>query len=440
MMSSRPNVVLAVFDSLSASFLDQHIHELPTLRSLKQSSISFNNTYVCSPESSPARASLFTGLDMAAHRVWSDGVELPEREKTLPEVFASNGYQTSLIGRRQLAGVSNWTTEHPRASEYHRTYWAHGPLHRSRQNAYLLWLQETQPDTYTRLFPNQPNPDNTHIPAWQNQAMLDLPDDISFNAWIGKQYCTILKEQVADKPYLGILGFVVGETMGAPVSHGSTQNEIVEASTKVALKQADSALATILKQLSGNTVVAVSSGRGSLTSDKQRLFMHNDAIRVPLFVNAPGINANTIESAVSTIDIAPTLFNFANINSPKRVQGQCLLTTDARGWAFSRLRSINTRHLSCVCNERWKLVMLHAETHDYFSTHSANKPSTNTNDITQTGVSSVYELFDLHADPNELNNLANSEEHDAILEDMIDLMIDARVALEDRTEPRIASF
>lgn len=440
MMSSRPNVILAVFDSLSARFLDQHIHELPTLRSLKQSGVSFNRTYVCSPESSPARASLFTGLDMAAHRVWSDGVELPMREKTLSEVFASNGYQTSLIGRRQLAGVSNWTTEHPRASEYHRTYWAHGPLHRSRQNAYLSWLQETQPDTYTRLFPNQPNPDDTHVPAWQYQAMIDLPDNISFNAWIGKQYCTILEEQAVDKPYLGVLGFVVGETMGVPVSHGSMRNEIVEASTKVAVQQADSALATILKQAPDNTVVVVSSGRGSLASDKQQPFMHNDAIRVPLFVNAPGFNAKTIESAVSTIDIAPTLFNLANIDSPQRVQGQCLLRTAARGWAFSRLRSANTQHISCVCNERWKLVMLHAGEHVQVSTQSANKTSINTNDYPQTSASSVYELFDLHADPNELNNLANSEEHDAILEDMIDLMIDARVALEDRTEPRIASF
>ena len=43
-------------------------------------------------------------------------------------------------------------------------------------------------------------------------------------------------------------------------------------------------------------------------------------------------------------------------------------------------------------------------------------------------------------DPHEKNNLASKEQHAEQLEDMIDKLIDARCALEDRTEPRIAKF
>ena len=59
---------------------------------------------------------------------------------------------------------------------------------------------------------------------------------------------------------------------------------------------------------------------------------------------------------------------------------------------------------------------------------------------TQTGEAASYRLFDLVSDPDERNDLAIDTNYANDLEDMIDLMIDARCALEDRTEPRIAKF
>ena len=106
---SRPNFIVAVFDSLSEADCLRLAPKLPAIKAIRDSSISFANAYVCSPEGGPARVSLFTGLDMAAHGVWTDGVTLPAREETFPERFKTNGYETWLIGRRHLAGVSNWT-------------------------------------------------------------------------------------------------------------------------------------------------------------------------------------------------------------------------------------------------------------------------------------------------------------------------------------------
>ncbi len=51
-----------------------------------------------------------------------------------------------------------------------------------------------------------------------------------------------------------------------------------------------------------------------------------------------------------------------------------------------------------------------------------------------------YQLFDLESDPGATTDVAAETDREVILEDMIDLMIDARVALEDRTGPRIALF
>lgn len=193
-LSERPNILLVAFDSLSAQDLAKHAGDLPTISACLGDSLTFTNAYAPSPEGGPARASLFTGLDMAAHGVWTDGVALPKRERPLPEVFRENGYHSWLVGRRQLAGVSNWTTEHARLLEYDHFDWAHGPLHRSRQNAYLTWLQQAAPETYADIFPRQADPDDTVIPPLQHNAMAALPDDLSFNSWVGQQVSSRINE------------------------------------------------------------------------------------------------------------------------------------------------------------------------------------------------------------------------------------------------------
>lgn len=410
---SRPNVLLVIFDSLSAAALDRLAGELPTLTALHRTSVAFSNAYVCSPENSPARASLFTGLDMAAHGLWTDGVTLPRRETTISKVFLRNGYRSWLVGRRHLAGVSNWTTEHARDGEFHNFDWAHGPLHRSRQNAYLAWLQGAAPESYAKIFPSQPDPDDTDIPPSQRKAMADLPDDLSFNTWVAMQFRARIEEHGGESPFFGIAGFVVGETMGAKPQGGAS----VEALETRALQQSDAALKTILEAVPKDTIVVVTAGRGNVDDGEP---MHNDAIKVPLLIRTPDRRAETIAVAVSTMDVAPTLYEAANITPPKRIQGRSLLTATSRGWAMSRLRNPDAPHQTGLCTDRWKLVMSH--------------------DPSEPQARPIYRLYDLHADPSETKDLARNPAHAHNLEIMIDLMIDARVALEDRTEPRVANF
>ena len=71
---------------------------------------------------------------------------------------------------------------------------------------------------------------------------------------------------------------------------------------------------------------------------------------------------------------------------------------------------------TALTTERWKLVV----------THGAGSGS----DC----------LFDITADPSETTNLAADPAHRGDLDALLDMMIDARVALEDRTEPRVALF
>lgn len=421
----QSNIIAVFFDSLSEKDCAALGDKLPTLSMLRQSSHCFSNAYACSPEAGPARASLFTGMDMAAHGVWTDGVALPSVETVFPEYFSQYGYNTWLVGRRQLAGVSNWTTEHSRPNEYRTIEWAHGPLHRSRQNAYLTWLQGCALEKYDAVFPKDADPDDMMVPQEQRSEMASLPDDLCFNSWVGERVLDLMCEHSTGQPFLGIAGFVVGESMGSAPEDGTCCEAIVER----ALIQADCALHAIIQRLkkeglAENTIIVVTAGRGSVSSGVTASAMTESALKVPLMISLPGGEQRQVEDAISTIDVAPTLFELAQVPPPVRLQGTSLMSskTEAlpRGWALSRLRNPNQSWQTAHRAGRFKLVMIHSQR------DAATLP--------------VYELYDLHDDPLENKNLATDIAHLDDLEAMMDLMIDARVALEDRTEPRIASF
>jgi len=423
---------MVVFDSLSEidhALTDDSI-ATPTLDELFSNGAHFTHAYTPCPEGSPARASLFTGLDPCVHGVWTNGVSLPDHQRTFPELLSQSGYINCLVGRWQMAGVSNWTTELVRPSTFAQIAWAHGALHRSRQNAYLSWLQKKSPKHYAQIFDSQPDADNTKITAEQNASMSELPDQLCFNYWVGERIGELLCEHSSSQPFLAIAGFSTESAMGAE-PEPNCDSEVVSAR---ALQQADAALQFIIDQIAeknvaDDTVIIVTAARGSakLTSTSQA--MGEQAIRVPLLIHRAGFDKKVIEQPVSTIDIAPSILDIAGIPVGTTMQGSSLInvlngSAPPRAWAMSRLRRDvpgNSRNWqSALRKDNFKLIVSHGNP--------------------QNQIPTKYKLFDLNVDPEEKQDLAESAAHVDQLEVMIDFMIDARCALEDRTEPRIAEF
>ena len=215
-----------------------------------------------------------------------------------------------------------------------------------------------------------------------------------------------------------------------------TQDDDNEDINGSALRQADTALSQMLARLEDNndqeTVVIVTAARGNAISGNPDSTMKERALKVPLLMRCEGQTPQIIKELVSTIDIAPTILEIAGLPRRARLQGTSLLDvvngTTQRGWALSRLRN-GEGHDSQNVKHNWQTALL-ANNMKLIVNHGN----------TQTGDTASYRLFDLASDADEQINLAVDESYASDLEDMADLMIDARCAMKDRTEPRIAKF
>jgi arylsulfatase A-like enzyme len=133
----------------------------------------------------------------------------------------------------------------------------------------------------------------------------------------------------------------------------------------------------------------------------QKMEMYEQAIRVPLVFAGPGIAAQSIKVPVSHLDIMPSLLELIGLGLPDDLDGVSLAQTLCRGAAPP---------------ER-----------PVFAQYSGNPVM---GDIRRCVVSGKYkyvwsppdgrELYDLEADPLEMDNLAESLRHQAILQALHD--------------------
>jgi arylsulfatase A-like enzyme len=126
--------------------------------------------------------------------------------------------------------------------------------------------------------------------------------------------------------------------------------------------------------------------------------LYDEAIKVPLVLRCPKIvpTGKVVEQPISQIDIMPTIFDLLGIEHSGLMEGrsarpliegesvafreECYAETPPAGWQALR---VDDREIWCVRTARWKLIL----------------------NTTRSGAYDRYELYDLKADPAELEDL-----------------------------------
>ncbi|MGF1633124.1 MAG: sulfatase [Phycisphaerae bacterium] len=163
--------------------------------------------------------------------------------------------------------------------------------------------------------------------------------------------------------------------------------------------------------LMDDTVVVYTSDQGFFLGDHgwyDKRFIYEHSFRMPLLVSYPRKHpaGTTSDAFVTNVDFAPTLLQFAGVETPAAMQGRSaadVLVGDPpadgqqsvyyRYWMDAERTHHTTSHYG-VRTRRHKLVYFYADPLDCTGSGQVN-----------VGVEPYWELYDLTADPNELTNI-----------------------------------
>lgn len=334
---------------------------------------------------------------------------------------------------------------------------------------YLLWAKSQRADFDKLTGPDNALGDNRiDAPqAWRTR----VPEELYSTNWIADRTCEWLGNRTAqDNPFFLQMSFpdphhpftppgkywnmYDPETMALPESFGAgdslpikrmrealangsdkrssqdpfavTESEAraIIALTYGMITMIDDAIGRVLNQLkqsglSDNTIVVFTSDHGDYMGDHGlmlKLLLHYQGlIRVPFIwydPTNPGNNSSTSELS-SSIDIAPTILERANIQAFNGIQGRDLFNgnppeaiiveedSQRPMVAFEDPQRIRT-----VVTERYRMSLREGEEWD--------------------------ELYDLKTDPDEMNNCFDHDDMQSVRAELTDVMLRRTIELQDR--------
>lgn len=376
----------------------------PHMDQLFDAGMKFNYFYANSPVCSPTRASLITGLypDHAGvpgvirtHSKNSWGY-LSTDVPTIADVFNEGGYNTAIVGKWHL-GLESPNTPNERGFKFFKGYLG------DMMDDY--WTHRRHGNNYMR----------------ENQKEIDPEGHATdlFSAW-AVEY--ISQQKSAGKPFMLYLAYNAPHFPVQPPEDWlqkvkKRQPELSEKRAKLVafIEHLDFGIGTVidaLKQsnLYDNTLIVFTSDNGGLLRDEAnngplrdgKQSVYEGGLRVPTtFVwNNRIPPQSTTDLKAATMDLLPTLASIADIEAPKLLDGINIAPEVLGNQKMNPDRSIyfvrregGNRYggltIQAVIKDDWKLLQ--------------NNPF------------AAQELFNLHEDPFEKNNLINQQQDKYIM-------------------------
>ena len=440
-----PNILFILSDDHSYPYLGLYGADwmsTPNLDRFGREGMVFERAFTAAPQCVPSRTALMTGRSPVAARMGRFSSPLPPDIPTVPEVLRTRDYYTGVCGRYfHLDGVANPSGVTAQVYEKHQLKsW------KNRVDFLDISSQGPTPQLFDRFLNQAPkqrpwffwiNYNDPHHP-WDRDAghvdpakiklpphLPDLPgvrDDLA-------RYCGEVER--ADRSF--------GDAMSVLRQHGFEENTLVV--------------------FMGDNGMAFPHGKGSL---------YDPGLNVPLIARWPGhIKPGVTKTLISGEDVAATFMDAGGGTLPKRASGRSffpLLTGgayQARDYifgarqhhgnaSFTSATKADTFDLSrCVRNNRFKLIYNVTPQMEYWPVDSgqdagwqeivaAHKAGTLKPEHERAYFQRprpTLELFDLDADPGELNNLAGRAEYRDIQETLMAALQEKQITDYDYVPP-----
>jgi choline-sulfatase len=302
----RPlNIVVVTIDTLRPDHLHCYGYEqveTPTLDSLAQHGVLFEQAVAQTPLTPPSHASIFTGQYPTAHHVRNTGgFVLQSSSRTLANILQEQGWDTAaFVGSAVLKRIFGFNLGF---TVYDDQMPKPGPADQFKEDPErpagevvdraIRWLNErsAHSDRAGKPFFLWVHLNDPHIPY-------DPPSPF--------------REQYKERPYDGEIAY--------------------------ADQQVGRLIDTTEKKSTQNTIISILSDHGESLGEHSEythgVFLYDSTLRIAFLMSGPGIPAGVrIKPQVRSIDFLPTLLELMGGRPPDQVQGTSLTPTFSGKWA-----------------------------------------------------------------------------------------------------------
>lgn len=395
----------------------------PHFDQMAQEGVLVANSFTCQPVCAPSRAALQTGRYPASIGCFRNGIPLPTNATTLAHHFARAGYETAYVGKWHLADDA-----------------VAGPVRAEQRGGYQRWLAsnllEFTSDAYqTTMYDEDNRPRELH--GYRADAVTGAAIEFLREKHDRPFFCFVSllepHHQNSRDDYPAPDGYRErhdGKWIpGDLAALGGNAEEHLGGYLGM-VERVDECLGTLRAELDNlnladDTVVLFTSDHGchfKTRNDEYKRSCHDASIRVPTALAGPGLaTGRPIQRLISHVDLPPTLLEAAGLEVPDELHGRSLVPL-VRGEEDPRpnevLVQISESEVGrALRTPRWK--------------YGVTGPDA---DPWQAASASEYHdayLYDLHADPDELDNLVSSRDHVATIASLRSRLADLMVAAEE---------
>ena len=414
--SDKPNILFIITDQLTINGISTYGNpyvQTPNMDALASAGIRFTQSYCSSPNCSPSRSSLITGMYPHQTGVNYSGQKPDSSLQNMGQIFRKEGYKTiwggnwllpdaypHVTGADSVPGfslvdflspekttVKGNDTDSPLADAMVKQ------LHRHPGNPWLMVISFQNPQDIINL-PSQPD---AFLPAVNLESTPPLPLNLEIDPF-EPQFLKDCRNTNSNKNEL---------FLSQKFSDYGWRNYVFQYYRMI--EKVDQEVGKIIAMLEKqgydeNTLIVFTSDHGDGAAAHRwagKLSPYEEGIKVPLIVSWFGkeFKSDVDEKhIISGIDILPTMLDYAGISIPSNIEGKSLknLIDDPnasfREFVFSEIASdpAHPEKLGRMIRYRnYKYII-----YSYGKTYE--------------------QLFDLKIDPGEMNNLATSSKHENI--------------------------
>ncbi|MEO1518177.1 MAG: sulfatase [Bacteroidota bacterium] len=415
--------------------------QTPNMDRMAQGGAYCPNAFVTTSLCSPSRASILTGLYTHSHTVVDNQAPNPGNLTYFPQYLQAAGYETAFFGKWHMGdhddspqpGFDHWESFKGQGTYYKPELNINGQRVQYPDSTYISdlltehaieWLSKRKGDKPYFIYLSHKavhasfRPAKRHLNEYENEQLIYPP---SFNTSKDNVKGTRGGDKpLAEKDYYGPNRTPDWQRMQREswhgvdyMYHGEMDFETFFRRYCETLKGIDESIGNVMDHLQStnqlNSTLLLYMGDNGFSFGEHGLIdkrhFYEESVKVPLLVHCPELRpeGQNISQMLQNIDIGPTILEAAGLQTPEHMQGRSflpLLQQQQVAWRdkifyeyYWEYDFPHTPTIHGVRTDRYKYIRYH-------------------------GVWDTNEFYDLQEDPDEMNNLIASPEHQDLIKSM----------------------